>query len=305
MIKPNRLQKGDKVMIIAPSSPPKVNQVENMKTKLEGMGLEVVIGKSVYSIYGFLAGEDDVRLADLHEAFGNKEVKGIFCACGGYGSARLLENIDFELIRNNPKIFWGYSDITALHCAIQKYADLVTFHASMMQELGAEDVPEETFRSLEQVWEPKTITIPAGETGVYPSFSGNITAPVIGGNMTVMTSTIGTFFEIDTKGKWLLVEEIDEELYRIDRMFLQLKLAGKFRDAAGLIVGDFTNCLPGKRKESLTLQQIIHDLVVPSGIPIISGFPIGHGKPHIGVPFGTNVTVDGVTGIATFEPGVK
>ena len=136
MIYPNALQKGDIVMVIAPSGPPTLENILKGVNVLQEMGLSVIIGKSVYEKYGYLAKSDQVRLDDIHEAFTNTEVKAVFCARGGYGSARLLPYIQYEIIQRNPKIFWGYSDITALHTAFSRYAELVTFHGPMIEELG-------------------------------------------------------------------------------------------------------------------------------------------------------------------------
>ncbi|MFB7141225.1 LD-carboxypeptidase [Gottfriedia sp. NPDC056225] len=304
MRKPNGLNLGDTVMIIAPSSPPNIDNVMKMKSKIEKAGLHVLIGKGVKEKRGYLAGSDENKVSDLHVAFSNSEVKAVLCATGGYGSGRLLQDIDFELIKNNPKIFWGYSDITALHIAFQQKANLVTFHGPMIQECGADHVLAETIASYKQLLEPLCLTFTASEKNTYPAFSHSVTAPMTGGNLTVLTSTIGTPYEVDTKGKILFIEDIQEEPYRIDRMINQLRLAKKFDDCVGVIFGDFNDCGPQKRQASLTIPEIVYDHIVPLGLPILSGFPIGHCSPNYGVPFGVPVTMNGADQTLSFEPGI-
>ncbi|MFF2875793.1 LD-carboxypeptidase [Gottfriedia sp. NPDC057991] len=305
MRKPNALKLGDTVMIIAPSSPPNIENVMKMKLTLEQAGLNVLIGNGVTEKRGYLAGSDENRVSDLHKAFSDPEVKAVLCATGGYGSGRLLQDIDFEHIKNNPKIFWGYSDITALHIALQQKANLVTFHGPMMQECGADNVPAETIGSFKQLLEPLSITFTASEADTYPTFPYSVTAPITGGNLTVITSTIGTPYEVDTKGKILFIEDIQEEPYRIDRMINQLRLAKKLEDCKGIILGDFNECGPQKRKASLSIPEIVHDHIVSLGLPVLSGFPIGHCSPNYGVPLGVPVTMYGVDQSISFEPGIQ
>ncbi|MCP8968556.1 S66 peptidase family protein [Ectobacillus ponti] len=303
MQRPSCLQPGDTVMIVAPSSPADFDKVLLMKQKLEAMGLRVLLGDSAARQRGYLAGTDAARADDLHLAFSHPAVKAVFCARGGYGSARLLSLLDFPLIRRNPKIFWGYSDVTALHLAFGRHAGLVTFHGPMMEECGGGGVDAMTLSSFEQLFTPQFIMLAAQDEYIYPSFS-SVTAPLTGGNLTVLASTLGTPYEVDTGGKILFLEDIGEEPYRLDRMLNQLKLAGKLQQCAGLILGSFSDCAP-KRQSSLSLPEIIYDHVVPYGIPILSGFPLGHCRPHQGIPFGVPVTMNGEDQTLVFEPGVK
>ncbi|MFD3447540.1 LD-carboxypeptidase [Microbacteriaceae bacterium 4G12] len=305
MNKPTALRSGDTVQIIAPASPTNYEKITAMKMKLEGMGLSVVIGKSVLERRGYLAGTDSVRLQDLYEAFLNPNIRAVFCARGGYGSARLLPSLDFPLLSHYPKIFWGYSDITALHIAFQQQSQLITFHGPMMEECGDENIDEETFASFEQLFAPCCISLSATERNVYPAFSYSITAPIVGGNLAVLTSTIGTPYEIQAQGKILFLEEVGEEPYRIDRMLNQLRLAGKLQQCSGVILGDFHECDPKKQTDSLTIPEIMYDYIVPYGIPILSGFPLGHCKPQQGIPLGAHVTMNGAEQTLLFEPGIK
>ncbi|WP_369903608.1 LD-carboxypeptidase [Bacillus manliponensis] len=296
---PASLRNSDTVMIIAPAGPPMQSHIITAKQKLEKLGLSVILGKSVQATHGYLAGDDSIRLHDLHEAFCNPNVKAIFCARGGYGSGRLLDYIDYDLIQSNPKIFWGYSDITALHIAFGQHGNLVTFHGPMMEELGKE-LDSLSLSSFEQLFHPYSMIIRAEEciSNVYPS----ITAPLTGGNLSVITSTLGTPYEIDTSGKILLLEDIGEEPYRIDRMLNQLRLAGKFSHCRGIF---FTSCYKcTSSKPSLSLQHMLYDYIVPYNIPILIGAPIGHVKPNIGIPLHVPVTLHSQKKTMTIPTGI-
>lgn len=179
MIYPNALKHGDTVMIIAPSGPPTIESVLKGVNVLQEMGLSVIIGKSIYEKYGYLAGSDQVRLDDIHEAFTNNEVKAIFCARGGYGSARILPHIQYEIIQQNPKIFWGYSDITALHTAFSRYAKLVTFHGPMIEEVG-KGIDSLSLSSFNQLFHPYSSILSASEC-IVPSSACTATGTLVGG----------------------------------------------------------------------------------------------------------------------------
>ena len=256
MIYPNALQQGDTVMIIAPSGPPTIENVLKGVKVLQEMGLSVVIGKSVYEKYGYLAGRDQVRLDDIHEAFSNHEVKAVFLCTGGYGSARLLPpHIQYEIIRQNPKIFWGYSDITALHTAFSRYAKLITFHGPMVEELG-KGVDSLSLSSFNQLFHPYSTILSASEC-IVPNSSRTVTGQLVGGNLAVLTSIIGSSYEINTANKLLLLEDIGEEPYRVDRMLNQLLLSGKFHECSGVIFTSCHDCTPSKPSQSL--QTILYE----------------------------------------------
>ncbi|MFD6506821.1 MULTISPECIES: LD-carboxypeptidase [unclassified Bacillus (in: firmicutes)] len=288
MIYPNALKKGDTVMIIAPSGPPTLENVLKGVNVLQEMGLFVIIGKSVYETYGYLAGSDQVRLDDIHEAFTNTEVKAVFCARGGYGSARLLPYIQYEIIQRNPKIFWGYSDITALHTAFSRYAELVTFHGPMIEELG-KGIDSLSLSSFNQLFHPYSSILYASEC-IVPSSACTATGTLVGGNLAVLTSVIGSPYEISTANTLLLLEDIGEEPYRIDRMLNQLLLSGKFNECNGVIFSSCHDCNPSKPSQSL--QTILYEYFMPYDIPVLFGLPIGHISPNIGIPLGATATIN-------------
>jgi muramoyltetrapeptide carboxypeptidase len=304
LFKPARLQKGDTVGVIAPASPSNQENLELGTQFLKELGLNVKIGKSVYNIYGYLAGSDQERLDDLHAMFRDPEVKAIICARGGYGTGRIAADINYELIKNNPKIFWGYSDITFLHTAIRQETGLVTFHGPMLaSDIGKEDVHPLSKEGFLQLFTPKELDYTEKYSALEVLIPGTASGPLVGGNLSLLISTLGTKFEINTKGKLLFVEDINEEPRAVDRMLNQLYMNGKLTDASGIVVGDFCDCLP-KRDLSLTLEEVINHYVQLAGKPAMKGFQIGHCNPHISVPFGVNAKMDTANKRLDVESGI-
>ncbi|PSL40649.1 muramoyltetrapeptide carboxypeptidase [Planomicrobium soli] len=303
---PKRLKKGDTVGIIAPSSPPNLENLQKALPFLEGLGLKVKLGKSLKEKRGYLAGDDDARLADLHAMFEDPEVAGIICAGGGYGAARYADRIDYSMIKENPKVFWGYSDITFLHTAIGQYAELVTFHGPMLaSDVGKEEFHERSARMFGQMFGPFELHY-SEEISLLTSITGGIAeGELVGGNLSLLRSSIGTRFEIDVKGKILLIEDIDEEPFRVDEMLNQLRMARKFDEVAGIVIGDFKNPEPKKPEKSLTLDQVFDDYFSDLKVPVVKGFKIGHCEPHFSVPLGAKARLDGDGKTLTILPGVE
>lgn len=297
MKKPKALQKGDTIGLIAPSSPVRhPEEVERSVQLLEEFGFQVIVGKSCHSQYGYLAGRDEVRARDVNLMFANPEVDGIICLRGGYGSPRILNQLDYEMIQKNPKTFLGYSDITAMHIALNQLCHLVTYHgpmpASDMLKYFDHFSKESFFQAITSPNPLGIIENPPGEE-IHSLVTGKATGPIIGGNLSLIAGTIGTNYEIDTRGKLLLLEDIDEEPYRVDGMLNQLRLAGKFHDCSGVIIGDWNNCIPKDlEKPSLTLMEVFEDLIVPFGKPTIYNIKIGHCEPKITVPLGVEAVLD-------------
>jgi muramoyltetrapeptide carboxypeptidase len=284
-IKPRRLRPGDTVGITAPASWGDRDQIKQAASCLEKLGLRVRLGDTLSMQHGYLSGTDEQRARELNEMFGDPEIQAIICARGGYGTGRIADRLDYDLIRANPKIFWGYSDITFLHAAIGRYAGLVTFHGPMMLDLAKDENPL-TVQNYDTLVHPSVLRYTEEISPLQTLVEGEALGPLVGGNLSLLVSTLGTPYELDTKGKLLFIEDIEEEPYRVDRMLNQLRLAGKFADAAGILVCDFHDCVPSKRKISLTLEQIFQDHIVTAGKPTLSGFKIGHCSPNIAVPVG-------------------
>ncbi|MEH7885303.1 LD-carboxypeptidase [Bacillus sp. JJ1609] len=305
LIKPERLKKGDTIGIIAPASPPNKENLERGLKFFADLGLKYKLGKSLYREYGYLAGSDEERLADLHEMFQDDEVKGIICAGGGYGTARIASAIDYKVISRNPKIFWGYSDITFLHTAIRQQTGLVTFHGPMIaSDLGKADANPISKDQFKQLFQPTELRYTDSTSELDELVSGIAEGALVGGNLSLLSSTMGTKFEIDTAGKILLIEDINEEPRAVDRMLNQLYMAGKLQDAAGLLVGDFNNCVP-ERELSLSLEEVLDHYIKLAGRPAMKGFNMGHCSPHIAVPFGIHARLDTESKTLIVESGIN
>lgn len=304
--RPSRLQKGDTIGVIAPSSPPNLENLHSSLAFLEQLGLNVKMGKHVENVYGYLAGTDEERLEDLHDMLADPSVKGIICAGGGYGAGRYADQIDFQLMAEQPKILWGYSDITFLHTTIGQFANVVTFHGPML----ASDVGKETFHELSarmfgQLFDPIELHYSENISPLTTLAGGIAQGELVGGNLSLLVSGLGSKYEIDTRGQLLLIEDVDEEPYKIDSMLNQLRLAGKLHDAAGIVVGDFARAEPKKRKTTLSLDQVLQHYLSDLGKPVVSGFKIGHCEPHFAVPLGVEARLDGDAKTLTILPGVK
>ncbi|SEM17900.1 muramoyltetrapeptide carboxypeptidase [Mesobacillus persicus] len=292
MIKPKRLQKGDTVGVIAPAGTPQPEKLEKGLIFLNQLGLNIKLGNHVFNQQGYLAGTDEERVEDLHSMFRDKEISAIFCARGGYGTARIASMIDYQLIKENPKIFWGYSDITFLHLAITQLTDLVTFHGPMIaSDLGEEEVDLITKLSFSQLFSPSPIEYTEQISTLEPIVNGIAVGPLVGGNLSLITSSLGTRFEIETKGKILFIEEISEQPRVIDRMLNQLYMAGKLQSSAGIVFGDFNHCV-AESGPSLTLEEVINHYVRLSNRPALRGFQIGHCSPNFAIPLNVTAMLD-------------
>ena len=295
MIKPKPLKRGDTIGLIGPSSPTPSERINPTVKELENLGFRVVVGASCYGEHGYLSGKDEIRAKDVNEMFKNKSIDGIWCIRGGYGTPRILGMLDYNAIRSNPKVFIGYSDITALHIVINQKCGLVTFHGPMASTEVFHKLDNFTYEylirnvmgtgALGRINNPKDVSIKA----LIP---GSCEGKLIGGNLSLVSATIGTHYEIDTKGKILFLEDVDEEPYRIDRMLTQLRLAGKLDDAKGFILGDWNNCVSKDPEKSLTLMDVFNEIIVPLGKPTIYNLMAGHCKPMITLPFGVNAKLD-------------
>ncbi len=297
ILKPKKLSKGSVIGIIAPASfPSDPIKINNGVKYLEKLGYKVEVGKSVWKQRGYLAGNDSERLDDLHRMFSNKNIKAIFCVRGGYGTGRLLDKIDFSIIRKNPKIFVGYSDITALQSAFFQKAGLITFAGPMTAVDFYENVnqfTEETFwRTITSTKKIGKIHNPNNDT-FFSLNKGKGEGRLLGGNLAVLTSIIGSKYFPSFKNSILLLEEIGEPPYRIDRMFNQLKLAGVFDNINGVILGKFIDCYEtDPSKKSLSLNEIISDYFSDRKYPLIYNVHHGHTTENITLPLGINYKIN-------------
>lgn len=296
-IKPPHLKKGDLIGLISPASTPENPEKINEGVRyLESIGYCVVIGKNVGKVRGYLAGTDEERLNDLHEMFANKNVKAIFCVRGGYGTIRFLDRIDYNLIKKNPKIFVGYSDITALQLAIFKKTGLITFSGPMPAVDFAGEVNQFT---AENFWRMVTSTKPFGKMKnpenekISCLNHGKAKGILIGGNLSLVCSLLGTPFFPELNKNILFLEDVDEKPYRIDRYFAQLKLSKVFDKVAGIILCSFTACEEtDASKKSLSLNEVVYDYFSKLNKPTLYNFIYGHINPKNTMPIGVKAAID-------------
>jgi len=295
MIKPRALRKGDTIGLIGPSSPTPAEKIEPSIEKIRELGFRVVVGESCYGIHGYLSGKDELRADDVNNMFKDKRIDGIWCIRGGYGTPRILDMIDYDSIRMNPKVLIGYSDITALHIAINQKSQLVTFHGPMAStELfyKLDDFTQDYLIKNTMRTEPLGLINNPKDIEIKTLLPGKCEGILTGGNLSLVAATIGTPYEIDTKGKILFLEDIDEAPYKIDGMLTQLKLSGKLDDAEGFILGNWNNCVAKEPEKSLTLMEIFEEIIMPLGKPTIYNFMAGHCKPMITLPLGVYSKLD-------------
>lgn len=303
--RPQRLQKGDVVGIVSPSSPPDRDNLERSLAFLEQLGLQWKFAKHAKNIHGYMAGTDDERLADLEEMFQDPEVKAIICSSGGYGAGRITDRLDMTLVEENPKIFWGFSDITFLHTAIRQYTNLVTFHGSMLgPNVGTDTFEELSAKMFQQLFEPMELHYTEAISPLTSLTSGIARGEIVGGNLSVLARTLGTKYEIDTKDKILLIEAIGEDPARIDGLLNQLRMARKLEQVAGVVIGDFART-ETTRKWTLTLEEVFDDYFKEATYPVVKGFKIGHCEPHFAIPLGVEALLNADEKTLTILPGVE
>lgn len=302
MIKPIPLKRDDTVALIAPSSPTDPNSVDKSIECIKKLGLNVIVGESCLSKHGFLSGTDDIRANDINSMFKNKNINGIFSLRGGYGSARLLDLIDFKIIKRNPKVFVGYSDITALHIAINQKCNLITYHGPMISTELIKGLDEySNYYYKQNIFNKNILGKINNPTGmdIKVLYEGCAEGKLIGGNLSLICSTLGTKYEINTKNKILFIEEIAESPYKIDRMLLQLHQAGKFKDAKGIILGAFTECTASDPDKSLSLDEVFNEIILPNKKPTICNLACGHCLPTLTLPLGAKALLN--TSIKEFK----
>lgn len=283
---PLRIKPGDKIRIVSPAGKVAEKYVLPAIEWLTRQGYKVELGKHVFDTHFQFAGTDNDRLEDLQTALDDPETSAIICSRGGYGTVRIIDKIDFSGFRKNPKWLVGFSDITILHAAINQLG-IATIHGAMPRFFFDDNgVANENLASLMELLtgnqaEYKIDAQPENRTG-------KCVAEMVGGNLSIIVSLLGTKYEIDTRGKILFIEDIDEYLYHTDRMMHQLKLAGKLDKLAGLLVGDFTDVKDNESPFGKTVHEIIAEAVSEFDYPVCFGFPAGHDKRNLALAFGKN-----------------
>ncbi|MDX2136350.1 MAG: LD-carboxypeptidase [Saprospiraceae bacterium] len=271
--RPPLLTPGDRVALVAPGSAPAPEKIDIALHNIQTLGLVAREGRHLRVQKGFLAGTDEQRLSDLHAAFADPDIRAIWCIRGGYGCTRLLPHLDYKLIRGHPKALIGYSDITALHLAMLRKTGLMTFHGPVAYESLAptalESLRRRLFEGLAAPWQPDP-------EHPFTVRGGTARGPLVGGNLSVLAAMAGTPWAPDFRRAVVALEDIGEKPYRIDRMLTQLLQATNLGAAAGILLGDFTDCEAKAGEPSQTLAEVFEDRLGGLGIPVIGGFPMGH-----------------------------
>ena len=289
MMFPKKLEKGDTIAIIAPSSPVSKKNADACKKFIENMGYKVKMGKCTYlSIHGYSAGTGEERADEINKMFADKEVRAILCIRGGDTSSHTIDKLDLDIIKANPKIFVGYSDVTNLNIIFNQICELITFHGPMVKSDMLNNYDDFTKSSFEKAlnMEDELILENPPDEDFKVMIEGYAEGIIIGGNLALLTSMIGTPYEVDTKRKILFIEEVNENVTRLDRMMYQLKYSGKLEDAAGIIFGDFTNCI-NKTDENYTAEKMLKDILSDYKKPVMYNMKSGHCHPMSTIPLGT------------------
>ena len=317
MQKPPALLVGDTIAFCAPSGFLDSVRMSLAKTRLEEKGFYIVREDSIYRRWGYLAGTDAQRASELMSYFKDKSVRAIFPGTGGYGSTRILSMLDYNIIESNPKIFIGFSDITALHIAFNQLANLITFHTpnpmyGLGSKKGLDPISELYFWSLLMNSNDYTYEIPFDLYGdslkVQTMVPGIASGKLVGGNLSLICSTMGSVFEIQTVGSILFIEDVGEAPYRIDRYLSELKLAGKLDRVNGVIIGRFSRreTEAPDRSTDFKMHQVFQQYFSKMKVPVIFNFPSGHGSKNVSLPLGCIVEIN--TEYETFkvlEPPIK
>lgn len=295
MNRPRALKEGMTIGLIAPSGA-RNNDTILSRTKAfwERLGYKIVVGESCVSRHGHLAGTDEIRARDINRFFADDSVDAIFCIRGGYGSARLLPMLDYDMIRRHPKIFLGFSDITALHAAFNRYGRLVTFHGPN-GDISIDDENQAiSFASLMQALQSREgyeiINPPGFERKTLQG--GIAKGEIVGGNLTLIAHSLGTPYAPDFAGKILFLEDIGERTYRVDEMLVNLKHAGAFEQCAGILLGEFTDCTVEYPDFGQTLDEILAEIGFPKDKPVLQGIRAGHCSPKLTIPLGVMCEMD-------------
>lgn len=291
---PRPLRKGDTVGLIAPASANTEEQKIRAIKNLNGLGLKVIPGKTLGLKTGFISGTDEERLHDLHTMYRNPEVDAIWCVRGGYGTTRLLPKINYDLIRDNPKALIGYSDITGLHNAIYTKTGIIGFHGPV----GGGDMPDYAVENIEKILfrtSSSTVIKPSeeresGEDEPFVFQSGRAHGKIMGGNLSLLTAMCGTEYLPDFKDEIVFLEDIGERTYRIDRMLVQLFQATNIADAAGIILGQFTDCKSSSGDQ--TLMEVLKMHFEGLSMPVMGGYSIGHIDHQTVMPIGLHAHMD-------------
>lgn len=296
---PPLLEPGSRVGLVSPAGPLRDERdLERAIENTRSLGWEAVVGEHVLERDGYLAGTDEHRLADLNRFAADSSIDGVWCIRGGYGAMRLLESLDLDAWRARPKALIGYSDVTALHAAVSKFANVITYHGPTARAT----LTELTRASFQQI-------VSCGATGYCVAgpdidciHSGRARGRLVGGNLALVAALAGTPYAFELDGAILVVEDVNEAVYRIDRMLMQLWLSGGLRRVAGLAFGRFTEIPTDPSDVERPLERVLREFAVRCGVPAVAGIPVGHVADHITFPIGAMAELDADARTLIIEP---
>ncbi len=303
-VKPRALKPGDTIGVVVPAGPLNRERIDRALIRVRDRGFRVKTYGDIYRSRGYLAGDDATRAAEFMAAFADPETAAVWCARGGYGVMRILHRINFDVIRDNPKVFIGFSDITALHIPIQRRTGLVTFHGPNLQDgFGKpDDMPTANQTALwrilladQQSTGPTRYSYDltsVDQLSLQTINGGTAEGELTGGNLAMLNSTMGTSDEVQTDGRILFVEDVSERLYRIDRYLTQLRLAGKFQSVAGVLLGSFSYDEGDQEDKPSDIAAFLSEFFANIGVPVLAGFPAGHDRYNLTLPMGSRIELD-------------
>ena len=304
MLKPEKLERNDTVAIVAPSQAAREETVNRAIKTIQVLGLKPVVYRSCYLIEDNFNVPDKSRAEDINKAFGDPSIKGIISLKAASGTLSLLSLIDYKMIKSNPKIFMGFSDITGVHLALNKLCNLVTFHGPLatssilVKDKNSLEIDAYTYKYLyKNLFTDKPLGIienPPGEQ-LECLCPGTARGKIIGGNLTLLSQTIDTKYDVDAKDKILFIEDWGESLENISSMLKKLAKTHKFEECAGIILGTWVKCgeeYANTRERELRLRAVFNEMLVPYGKPVLSNLRGGHNVPMITLPFGVDVELD-------------
>jgi muramoyltetrapeptide carboxypeptidase len=303
-LRPSALRPGDTVRLVSPSGPTRPERVARGIDLLTGWGLRVEVSANAYARTGFLAGPDADRLADLNGALSDPSVRAVVCTRGGYGTQRIVDGLDLAAVRVDPKLVVGFSDITALQLALWRGARLATVHgpgAAWLDE-RTPAVSAGSLRAALMSTDPVVVKRDPAEETAAVTVPGTASGTLVGGNLCLLAASVGTPDLADLTGAILLLEEVGEPPYKVDRMLTHLRRAGLLAGIAGVALGQFTGCADGW---PVSIVDVLVDRLGDLGVPVLGGLPVGHGAGQLTVPVGVPATIDVAAGTLTAEPAVR
>ncbi len=303
--RPTVLRPGDRVAVVAPSGPSAAGRVAAGVALLTSWGLRVSVAGQVHARHGYLSGTDAQRLASLNAALRDPSVRAVVCARGGYGTQRIVDDLDYPAIRADPKLVVGFSDVTALHLALWRHARLATVHgpgAAWDADRTPQASAEALCRALMSVEPVRLRPDAAVATAAVRLGDAPARGILLGGNLTMLASSAGTPDAPDLRGALLLLEDVAEAPYRVDRALTQLRRAGVLAGLAGVALGDFTACTAAAGPD---VVSVLGERLGELGVPVVGGFPVGHGAGQLPVPLGVPALLDPASGELTVQPAVQ